>query len=72
MGSMSNGRGNDLFAVLDPGWAFYSGFDDESAVSPLASDPPKIWSGVLKYVPEQFSSSLTAPAFHMDDTTFCI
>lgn len=57
---------------FDPAGCFIRGFDHESAMSPWTSDPPKIWPGVLEHVPEQFSPSLTEPAFHMDDTTFCI
>jgi hypothetical protein len=72
MGSMRIGQGDDLFAVFDPAGCFIRGFDHESAMSPWASNPPKIWPGVLEHVPKQFSSSLTEPAFHMDDTTFCI
>ncbi|QBE66744.1 hypothetical protein [Pseudoduganella lutea] len=72
MGSMRNGQGDDLFAVFDQAGCFIRGFDHESAMSPWVSDPPKIWPGVLEHVPTQFSSSLTEPAFHIDDTTFCI
>jgi hypothetical protein len=72
MGSMRNGQGDDLFAVFDRAGCFIRGFDHESAMSPWASKPRKIWPGVLEHVPKQFSSSLTEPAFHMDDTTFCI
>ena len=72
MGSMRNGEGDDLFAVFDPVGCFIRGFDHESAMSPWTSDPPKVWKGVVDQVPKQFSSSLTEPAFHMDDTTFCI
>jgi hypothetical protein len=72
MGSMRNGQGDDLFAVFDRAGCFIRGFDHESAMSPWASKPPKIWPGVLDHVPKQFSSSLTEPAFHMADTTFCI
>ncbi|MCC2974388.1 hypothetical protein [Massilia sp. IC2-476] len=72
MGSMRNGQGDDLFAVFDPAGCFIRGFDHESAMSPWASNSAKVWPGVLEDVPRQFSSSLTEPAFHMDDTTFCI
>lgn len=72
MGSMRNGQGDDLFAVFDRAGCFIRGFDHESAMSPWASKSRKIWPGVLEHVPQQFSSSLTEPAFHMDDTTFCI
>ncbi|QJE02195.1 hypothetical protein HH212_21025 [Massilia forsythiae] len=72
MGSMRNGQGDDLFAVFDPTGCFIRGFDHEAAMSPWALNPPKIWPGVLEHVPKQFSSSLTEPAFHMEDTTFCL
>lgn len=72
MGSMRNGQGDDLFAVFSPAGCFIRGVDHGSAMSPWASDPAKIWPGVLEHIPHQFSSSLTEPAFHMDDTTFCV
>jgi hypothetical protein len=72
MGSMSNGEGDDLFAVFDPAGCLIRGFDHESAMSPWRSRPPRIWPGVLDHVPEQFAPSLNEPAFHMEDTTFCI
>lgn len=72
MGSMRNGQGDDLFAVFDPAGCFIRGFDHESPMSPWTSHPAKIWPGVLEHVPPQFSSSLMEPAFHMDDTTFCL
>lgn len=72
MGSLRNGQGDDLFAVFDRDGCFIRGFGHESPMSPWASDPPRIWPGVLEHVPKQFASSLTEPAFHMADTTFCI
>ena len=72
MGSMRNGQGDDLFAVFDPAGCFVRGFDHESPMSPWRSTPPRIWPGVLDNVPVVFSDSLHEPAFHMDDTTFCL
>jgi hypothetical protein len=72
MGSMRNGSGDDFFALFDAAGCFLRGFDHESAMSPWRETPPKIWPGVLNDVPPQFESSLKEPAFHMEDTTFCI
>ena len=72
MGSMRNGSGDDFFAVFDSSGAFLRGFDHESAMTPWRKTPPKIWPGVLDAVPIRFANSLHEPAFHMEDTTFCI
>lgn len=72
MGSMRDGSGNDLFAVFNAAGCFLRGFDHESAMSPWREKPNKIWPGVLESVPVEFESSLNEPAFHMEDTSFCI
>jgi hypothetical protein len=72
MGSMRNGSGDDFFAVFAPAGCILRGFDHESAMTPWRETPPRIWPGVLDDVPPQFESSLKEPAFHMEDTTFCI
>lgn len=72
MASMRNGSGDDFFAVFDTAGCFLRGFDHESAMTPWRKTPPGIWPGVLDEVPPQFKSSLEEPAFHMEDTTFCI
>jgi hypothetical protein len=72
MGSMRNGSGDDLFAVFDASGCFLRGFDHESAMTPWRTTPPAVWPGVLDGVPPQFAASVTEPAFHMEDTTFCI
>ncbi len=72
MGSMRNGSGDDFFAVFDASGCFLRGFDHESTMTPWRETPPKIWPGLLETVPLQFKKSLNEPAFHMEDTTFCI
>ena len=72
MGSMRNGSGDDLFAVFCEAGCFLRGFDHESAMSPWHQKPPKIWLGILEDVPVEFSNLLVEPAFHMEDTTYCI
>ena len=72
MGSMRNGSGDDFFAVFGPSGCFLRGFDHESAMTPWRETPPRLWPGVLDDVPTEFASSLKEPAFHMEDTTFCI
>jgi hypothetical protein len=72
MGSMRNGSGDDLFAIFDKNGCFLRGFDHESLMSPWASRDRKVWPGVLDEVPSEFEASLREPAFHMEDTTFCI
>lgn len=72
MASMRNGSGDDFFAVFDSSGCFLRGFDHESSMTPWRESPPKIWPGVLNDVPPQFETSVKEPAFHMQDTTFCI
>lgn len=72
MGSMRNGSGDDLFAIFDSNGCFIRGFDHESVMSPWGSGHKKVWPGVLDLVPSQLSQSLQEPAFHMEDTTFCV
>ena len=72
MGSMRNGSGDDLFALFNSSGCFLRGFDHESTMSPWNAMQPKTWLGVLDGVPQQFADALNEPAFHMEDTTFCI
>jgi hypothetical protein len=72
MGSMRNGSGDDLFAVFGGNGCFLRGFDHESVMSPWASPTRAVWNGVLDGIPEEFAASSREPAFHMEDTTFCI
>lgn len=72
MGSMRNGSGDDLFALFDSSGCFLRGFDHESVMSPWRSRHKKVWPGVLDHVPSEMSAALNEPAFHMEDTTFCI
>lgn len=72
MGSMRNGCGDDFFALFNSAGCFLRGFDHESVMSPWASEYRAVWPGVLDSVPEEFSEALNEPAFHMQDTTYCI
>ena len=72
MGSMRNGSGDDFFAMFDSSGCFLRGFDHESKMTPWRKKPPKVWPGILETVPSQFAASVIEPAFHMEDTTFCI
>lgn len=72
MGSMRNGCGDDLMTVFDAAGCFLRGFDHESPMSPWLATPTQVWPGVLDDLPKQFDGSLNEPAFHMEDTTFCI
>jgi hypothetical protein len=72
LGSMRNGEGDDFFAVFDAAGCFLRGFDHESVMSPWSAEPAGVWPGVLDQVPPQFQRAATEPAFHMEDTTFCI
>jgi hypothetical protein len=72
MGSMRNGSGDDFFALFNVAGCFLRGFDHESVMSPWASENRAVWPGVLDSVPEEFSAAIKEPAFHMQDTTFCI
>lgn len=72
MGSMRNGSGDDLFAHFDAAGCFLRGFDHESVMSPWSRGNTGIWPGVLDHVPREFAAAFNEPAFHMEDTTFCI
>ncbi len=71
-GSMRNGSGDDLFVWFGLAGCFVRGFDHESPMSPWASETGQVWPGVLDSVPAAFGEARNEPAFHMDDTTFCI
>jgi hypothetical protein len=53
MGSMRDGRGDDLFAVFDSNGCFLKGFAHESPMNPNLADPPRLWPGILDSVPDQ-------------------
>ncbi len=72
MGSMRNGSGDDFFAVFDSSGCFLRGFDHESIMSPWKKQSSGIWPGILEKIPPEFEGSVNEPAFHMEDTTFCI
>lgn len=72
MGSMRNGSGDDFFAVFVASGCFLRGFDHRAVMSPYRVTPSKIWPGVLDGVPAQLQFFLKEPAFHMEDTTFCV
>ncbi len=72
MGSMRNGSGDDLFAHFDAAGCFLRGFDHESFMSPWRREERIVWPGVLDAVPGEFADGRNEPAFHMEDTTFCI
>ncbi len=71
MASMRNGQGDYYFILFTSEGAILKGFDHESPMSPYATDPPKMWAGILDEVPAEFSEFLKEPAFSMEDTTFC-
>ena len=72
MGSMRNGSGDDFFAWFGAPGCMVRGFDHESPMSPWAGESQKVWPGVLDSVPAAFDEAINEPAFHMEDTTFCI
>lgn len=72
LASMRDGSGDEYFLLFSSAGAILKGFAHESEMSPYASDPPRIWRGVLDEVPEVFAPFLAEPAFTISDTTFCI
>jgi hypothetical protein len=73
LGSMRNGSGDDLDAIFGNAGCLIRGFSHEYEMSPYASDPPKVFPGVLEDVPGAFADCLNA--LHADwwnDITFCI
>lgn len=72
MASMRDGSGDEYFILFNLHGAIIKGFAHESPMSPFASDPPKVWHGVLENVPSEFEGFLSEPAFSIEETTFCI
>ncbi len=72
MGSMRNGQGDHYFALFNAAGCWLKGFDHEAIMSPFASNPPKVATGVLNGVPAEFAAYLAEPAFVVGETTFCI
>ena len=72
MASMRNGEGDGYFILFNQHGAIIKGFAHESAMSPYASEPNKVWKGIFDDVPKAFESFLSEPAFSIEDTTFCI
>jgi hypothetical protein len=72
MASMRNGSGDEYFILFNASGAILKGFAHESPMTPYRYNPPKLWDGLLDYVPKEFASFLTEPAFDMESTTFCI
>lgn len=72
MASMRDGSGDDYFILFNSQGAIIKGFAHESPMSPFASEPPKVWRGLLDSVPTEFQDFLTEPAFSMEETTFCV
>lgn len=69
---MRDGCGNDYFILFNSAGVIIKGFDHESIMSPYASNPKKVWAGVLDNVPAEFSEFLSEPGFMIEDTTFCV
>ncbi len=72
MASMRDGSGDDYFILFYSHGVIIKGFAHESPMSPFANEPPKVWSGVLESVPNEFQDFLAEPAFSIEATTFCI
>ncbi len=72
MASMRDGSGDDYFILFNSHGAIIKGFAHESAMTPWANEPLKVWRGVLDNVPNEFQSFLSEPAFSIESTTFCI
>jgi len=73
LASMRDGSGDHLFAVFQPAGCWLKGFAHESAMSPWRDDGARqLWAGVLDAVPAEFALCVTEPAFHIEETTFCL
>lgn len=72
LASMRNGSGDDYFILFVSAGAVIKGFAHESAMSPYLNNPPSVWPGVYKGMPEELETALSDPAFSVEDVTFCI
>jgi hypothetical protein len=70
---MQNGSGDDLDAIFSSTGCLIRGFAHEYPMSPYASDPPKLFPGVLDNVPTYFRDAMAAldPDW-WTRVTFCI
>ena len=66
MGSVSNGSGDELFALFNIHGAFLKGFAHESDAAAIPS------RHFYRDLPIQFEECLREPAFSPDDVTFCV
>jgi hypothetical protein len=75
------GHGEEMAAFKDPeGDCFFiwfaaqgtvvQGFAHESPMSPFRKDPPELWPGLWKGLPDSLSRAKTEPAFGGDSLTF--
>jgi hypothetical protein len=72
LGSMKNGSGDEFYLAFMPFGAIIKGFAHESIMNPYSKDPPKVWEGVIEYVPEELLKVVKNPALSPEDITFCI
>lgn len=66
MGSMSNGSGDELFAVFNSDGAFLKGLDHESEAAAIPS------RHFYRDLPPQLERYSREPAFMPDDVSFCV
>lgn len=66
MGSMSNGSGDELFALFNTHGAFLKGFAHESLAAAIPSQH------FYRGLPVQFEKCAREAAFRPDDVTFCV
>ena len=66
MGSMSNGSGDEFFALFNCHGAYIKGFDHESATSQLPNE--RHYAGV----PREFTEAKDEPAFAPEYVSFCL
>jgi hypothetical protein len=72
MASMTDGQGDNFFALFAEAGTIVKGFDHESPMSPWARKDKSLWPGIFDGVPPQFSDFLTEPAFDIPNTTYCL
>jgi hypothetical protein len=73
IGSMRNGSGDDLHAIIGQSGCLIRGFAHEYPMSPYSADPPQPFPGVVEEVPTEFADCIEA--MHPDwwrDITFCL
>jgi hypothetical protein len=72
LAAFKDGTGDFVFLWFSHRGCVVRGFDHESVMSPLRSDPPELWPKLFDGLPRSLGYALHEPAFALDEVTFCL